>query len=35
MMLRARAEGATAEELHARGYAGEFEPAEPLDLRLP
>ncbi len=27
--------GSSAQELHARGYAGEFAPAAPLDLRLP
>jgi len=35
LMLRAREEGATDQELHERGYAGEFKPDEPLDLRLP
>jgi catechol 2,3-dioxygenase len=34
-MLQARAEGASSEELHIRGYAGEFSPDTPLDLRLP
>lgn len=34
-MVAARAAGADAHELHARAYAGEFEPATPLDLRLP
>lgn len=27
--------GADADELHRRGYAGEFDPGTPLDLRLP
>lgn len=34
-MVAARAAGATADELHRRAYAGEFEPATALDLRLP
>ena len=35
LVVAARDAGATREELHARSYAGEFTPAEPLDLRLP
>jgi catechol 2,3-dioxygenase len=34
-MAAARAQGSDAPELHARAYAGEFEPDEPLDLRVP
>lgn len=34
-MLKARADGADAHELHRRGYAGEFDPGSELDLRLP
>jgi catechol 2,3-dioxygenase len=34
-LVAARAAGASNEELHRRAYAGEFEPDEPLDLRLP
>jgi catechol 2,3-dioxygenase len=34
-VARARAEGASAAQLHERAYAGEFEPDAPLDLRLP
>jgi catechol 2,3-dioxygenase len=34
-MAEARAQGASADELHTRAYRGEFEPAEPLDLRVP
>jgi catechol 2,3-dioxygenase len=34
-LSKARAEGLAAAEIHRRGYAGEFEPAEPLNLRLP
>ncbi|MBA2517787.1 MAG: VOC family protein [Solirubrobacterales bacterium] len=34
-LLGARREGASAEEIHRRAYSGEFEPVEPLDLRLP
>jgi catechol 2,3-dioxygenase len=35
LVVRARDQGATAEELHRRAYLGEFTPADPLDLRLP
>jgi catechol 2,3-dioxygenase len=35
LLLAARAAGATPQELHERGYAGEFLPDEPLDLLLP
>jgi len=35
LVVAARDKGATAEDLHRRAYAGEFTPAEPLDLRLP
>jgi catechol 2,3-dioxygenase len=35
LVIRARDQGANAEELHTRAYAGEFSPHEPLDLRLP
>jgi hypothetical protein len=31
----ARKGGASREELHRRAFAGEFEPAEPLDPRVP
>ena len=34
-LVAARDAGADAAELHRRGYAGEFRPDEPLDLRLP
>jgi catechol-2,3-dioxygenase len=34
-LLAAHRAGADADELHRRGYAGEFEPGTPLDLRLP
>lgn len=34
-MVAARAEGASAAELHARAYRGEFRPDAPLDLRFP
>ncbi len=34
-MLEASKAGADAQELHRRGYAGEFDPGTPLDLRLP
>jgi catechol-2,3-dioxygenase len=34
-LLRARREGASADDLHRRAYAGEFAPDGPLDLRLP
>ena len=34
-LVGARREGADAAELHRRGYAGEFDPGTPLDLRLP
>jgi catechol-2,3-dioxygenase len=34
-LVSARSEGADAAELHRRGYAGEFDPGTPLDLRLP
>lgn len=34
-LVAARDAGASSEELHRRAYAGEFEPDEPLDLRLP
>ena len=34
-MLRARADGATPQEIHERGYAGEFVPAEQQDIRVP
>jgi catechol 2,3-dioxygenase len=34
-LVAARAEGADADEIHRRGYAGEFLPEAPLDLRLP
>jgi catechol 2,3-dioxygenase len=34
-MLGARAEGATPDEVHQRGYAGEFPPSEAQDLRIP
>jgi len=34
-LLAAWRDGADAAELHARGYAGEFAPGAPLDLRLP
>ncbi len=35
LMVAARDAGASREELHARAYAGEFTPDQPLDLRLP
>lgn len=34
-MLAARAEGADSAQIHRRGYSGEFDPGEKLDLRLP
>jgi catechol-2,3-dioxygenase len=34
-VVAARDQGATAEELHRRAYAGEFRSAAPLDLRFP
>lgn len=34
-MVAARAGGASFAALHRRAYAGEFAPAEPLDLRIP
>jgi catechol 2,3-dioxygenase len=34
-LLAAWRDGVSAEEVHRRAYAGEFEPTEPLDLRLP
>lgn len=34
-VAEARAKGASGEELHARAYAGEFTPEQPLDLRFP
>ena len=34
-LVSARRGGADAAELHRRGYAGEFDPGTPLDLRLP
>jgi catechol 2,3-dioxygenase len=34
-LLQARAAGASPEELHRRAYAGEFQPKEPVDPRLP
>jgi catechol 2,3-dioxygenase len=35
LVVKARDEGATAQELHRRAYTGEFAPADSLDLRLP
>jgi catechol 2,3-dioxygenase len=35
LIVAARDQGAGAEALHRRAYAGEFTPPEPLDLRLP
>jgi catechol 2,3-dioxygenase len=35
LVAAARDQGAQADELHRRAYAGEFTPPEPLDLRLP
>jgi catechol-2,3-dioxygenase len=35
LLVAARDAGATADELHRRAYAGEFDPGTPLDLRLP
>ncbi len=35
LVVAARDAGATRDDLHARAYAGEFAPREPLDLRLP
>jgi catechol-2,3-dioxygenase len=35
LMLGAHREGSSADELHRRGYAGEFAPATPQDLHLP
>ncbi len=34
-LIRARAAGATPDEIHRRAYAGEFEAPAPLNLRLP
>lgn len=34
-LATARRQGASAEEIHRRAYAGELRPDEPLDLRLP
>jgi catechol 2,3-dioxygenase len=34
-LVAARAAGASAEEIHRRAYAGEFDPGMALDLRLP
>jgi catechol-2,3-dioxygenase len=34
-LIAAWRSGASADELHRRGYAGEFAPAEPQDLRVP
>jgi catechol 2,3-dioxygenase len=34
-VLEAHVQGASAAEIHSRGYAGEFRPTAPLDLRLP
>lgn len=34
-MVAARAAGASADDLHRRAYAGEFDPGTPLDARLP
>ncbi len=34
-MVRARAEGCSALEIHERGYAGGFAPAQPMDPRMP
>jgi catechol-2,3-dioxygenase len=34
-MVRARAAGAAADELHRRAYAGEFQPEGPVDIRIP
>jgi catechol 2,3-dioxygenase len=34
-MLAARQAGASFAEIHRRGYAGEFQPATPQDLRIP
>ena len=34
-LLAAWREGTSARELHARSFAGEFDPGAPLDLRLP
>jgi hypothetical protein len=35
LLVLARGQGTSVEELHRRAYAGEFSPAAPLDLRLP
>jgi catechol 2,3-dioxygenase len=35
LIVAARDQGATANEIHARAYAGEFQPDAELDLRLP
>ena len=35
LVVAARDEGATHDEIHRRAYAGEFIPSEPLDLRFP
>jgi catechol-2,3-dioxygenase len=35
LLLQARGEGLTADEIHRRAYAGKFRPAEPMDPRLP
>jgi hypothetical protein len=34
-LVAAWREGASADDLHRRAYAGEFAPDSPLDLRLP
>lgn len=34
-MVQARDAGTSAEELHRRAYAGEFQPTEPVDIRVP
>jgi catechol 2,3-dioxygenase len=34
-MIRAREDGASAEEIHERGYKGDYFPAEPQDIRIP
>ena len=33
-MIAARAAGASVEEVHRRGYAGEFPPSKPMDPRV-
>lgn len=35
LLIKARDEGATPEEIHQRGYGGEFKPESPPDLLLP